>query len=829
MLLSTLISLALLPLATFSGVVQSPDGVPLGGATIQLFLEDSITAEYSTVTDQVGRFEIEVSPGTYKVVVRFLGYEPFRDQIQISSDVQPIIIFLQTAVLYGGEVVAEAHRAKEKLTPLTYSNITARELEVLPSMQDIPATLARSVSITHYSENGNDLGYTYLRLRGFGQRRVAVSINGIPQNDPEEHNVFWINFFDLQGSIQDIQVQRGAGAASYGSTGIGGAINIVTDPYKSNPDVRVETGYGTFNTQRYTIQANSGLLGQRYSAYMRASRLTSDGYRDWSWTEFWRYYIGIRRYGERHTFTIQSFGGPQRDGLAYGGIPKQANTQTVDDGFGGTIDRRYNFSQFTEDIERFHQPHVQVLHRFTPSQNHTFEQAFYWIKGKGEFDFDGSFRSADYLRLPTNWRNLTDIQRQDALFTSASGVSVLFRAALDQWQIGWMPRYQVVRSQSETTIGGELRLHRSLRWGRVEESTGLPAEVIGPQNDYRVYSVRGEKTIGSLYASHLMRPHRLVAIQADLQLTWRQYRIVEEQFFNNSFRVPYLFVNPRLGVTLNPEQPLSAYMSVSFANREPRMKSLYDGEEAGADFMPQFERTSDGGFDYDNPIVKPERLTDFELGGRIETRFLRMQIAAYWMEFRDEIVPSGGLDQFGVPRTGNADRTRHVGVELEVSARILSGLNAFANATWSRNRIVKFTEYVTLPDFSIAPMDRSGNPIAGFPAHSGNIGITYEKSGLTLRADARLAGVQYVDNGGGRTHEGVIEDNLKVDPYALVSTTIQWAFSDRSYLKGLKFSLDVNNVLDSKVLLYGNAGFGAPQFFPAATRHLFLRAQYKIW
>ncbi len=829
MLLSIFAYWTLLSFSTFSGVVQSSSGTPLEGATVQLYLADSTTAEYSAVTDVRGRFEIEASPAIYTIVVRFLGYETFRDQVQLDSDSQSIVITLIESVLYGGEVVAEARRAREKLTPLTYSNITARELEVLPSMQDIPATLARSVSITHYSENGNDLGYTYLRLRGFGQRRVAVSINGIPQNDPEEHNVFWINFFDLQGSIQDIQVQRGAGAASYGSTGIGGAINIVTDPYKPDPDVRLESGYGTYNTQRYTIQANTGLFGRRYSAYVRASRLTSDGYRDWSWTEFWRYYIGIRRYGDQHTFTLQSFGGPQRDGLAYGGIPKQANTQEVDDGFGGTIDRRYNFSQFTEDIERFHQPHIQFLHRYTPSQNRTFDQAFYWIKGEGEFDFDGSFRSADYLRLPASWRDLTETQRQQPLFASASEVPVLFRAALDQWQVGWMPRYQVVRSLSETIVGGELRLHRSLRWGRVEESTGLPAEVVGPQNDYRVYSVRGEKMIGSLYASHLMRPHRLLAIQADVQLTWRQYRIVEEAFFNHSFRAPYVFLNPRIGVTLNPEQPLSAYLSVSLANREPRMKSLYDGEEAGAGFMPQFSRKSDGSFDYDNPIVKPEQLIDVELGGRYESRLLRMQLAAYWMEFRDEIVPSGGLDQFGVPRTGNADRTRHIGVELEVSARILPELNAFANATLSRNRIIKFTEYTTLPDFSVAPSNRAGNPIAGFPAHSGNLGITYEKSGLTLRADARLAGVQYVDNGGGRTTEGVVDDNLKVDPYTLVSATVQWTFPERSLLRGLKFSLDINNVLDSKVLLYGNAGFGAPQFFPAATRHVFLRAQYKIW
>jgi len=828
MLTSLLVSCVLFFHPPFSGVVQSTLGAPLQGATVQMFKEGSSSARYSTVTDLHGRFYVEATPGVYTVEIRYLGYETLHESIEVTTVTEKTFT-LRSGILYGGEVVAEARRARETLTPLTHTNITARELAVLPSMQDIPATLARSVSITHYSENGNDLGYSYLRLRGFGQRRVAVSVNGIPQNDPEEHNVFWINFFDLQGSIQDIQIQRGAGAAAYGSTGIGGAINIITDPYRPTTDIQLEAGYGSYNTQRYTVQANTGLLGGRYAVYARASRLTSDGYRDWSWSEFWRYFIGVRRYGKQHTWTLQSYGGPQRDGLAYVGIPKEANTQTVDDGFGGTIDRRYNFSQATSDVERFHQPHIQLLHSYTLSPNQTFQQAFFWIRGVGEFEFGGTFRSADYLRFPSDWRGLSEAERQSPLFVSAPDITVLFRAALDQWQIGWMPRYQVIRSSSETTLGGELRLHRSLRWGRAEEAIGFPyPEVIADENT-RVYNVRGEKWISSLYASHLMRPHRRLAIQADMQVTWRQYRLYEERFFGNSFRVPYLFINPRVGVTLNPEQPLSGYMSISMANREPRMKSLYDGEEAGAGFMPQFQQGSDGNYDYDRPIVKPERLIDFEIGGQYDHQSMRLRMSAYWMEFRDEIVPSGGLDQFGVPRTGNADRTRHIGIELEAAGRILPGLNAFANATISRNRIVKFTEYVTVSDLLIAPVDRAGNPIAGFPSRSGNLGLVYEYEGLTLRADARVAGKQYVDNSGGHNAEGVKDDRYQVDPYALMSATVQWKFSRRSVLSGLMLSLDVNNVLDSKVLLYGVAGFGDPQFFPAATRHLFLRAQYKLW
>ncbi|MCK7517700.1 MAG: Plug domain-containing protein [Ignavibacteriales bacterium] len=53
-----------------------------------------------------------------------------------------------------------------------------------------------------YSENGNGIGYNYLSIRGFDQRRISVSINGIPQNDPEDHNVYWLDFPDLLASTE---------------------------------------------------------------------------------------------------------------------------------------------------------------------------------------------------------------------------------------------------------------------------------------------------------------------------------------------------------------------------------------------------------------------------------------------------------------------------------------------------------------------------------------------------------------------------------------------------------------------------------------------------
>lgn len=804
--------------ATVTGQVVDAEGEALAGASVVLREAASGHPRHGTVTDPEGRFTLaNVAEGTYRLEVRYLGYAPHTQRLVVDGSTT-VAVQLSALAVSAGEVVVAANRAEAGVTPITFSNLSARELEVQPAMKDLPVHLATLPSITYYSENGNGIGYSYLRMRGFGQRRLAVAINGIPQNDPEEFNVFWINFFDLQNAVEDIQVQRGASSAFYGPTAIGGAINIVATPYKPYPYAQVELGYGAYDTQRYAVEANTGLLGGQYVAFGRVSRLLSDGYRDWSWTEFWRFFAGVTRYGDRSTLTLQAYGGPQRDGLAYIGISKADNDDEAA--------RRANFSAFTEDVEDFHQPHVELLHDWQISDAWKLHQALFWVKGEGYFDFDGSFRSADYLRLPAG--TVPAGQAADPLFLSLPGTPLLFRAYLDQWQVGWMPRVTYTQPALTATLGAEARLHRSLRWGRIQEAgAAIPANLVG-DNDVRVYSVRGEKVIGSLYGSFLLRPRERLAVQADVQGTFRQYRIYDEAFFGTSFRKPYFFVNPRLGITLNPEQPLSAYASIAFANREPRMKTHYDGEEAGSGFQPLFEKNADGSFDFDAPLVKPERLLDLELGGRWQAERFRLAANVYWMEFWDELVPSGGLDQFGVPRTGNADRTRHVGLELEGGARLLRGLDLYANATFSRNRFIAFTEFITLPDFSTAPAVRDDNPIAGFPDVTANGRLTYRRYGLTASLNAKYASTQYIDNSGGRNAAGVRDEGFEVDPYVLLNASLQYTFGSRTPLQGLRLSVDVNNVWDSQVLLFGNAGFGAPQFFPAATRHLFFGVQYTL-
>ncbi len=255
------------------------------------------------------------------------------------------------------------------------------------------------------------------------------------------------------------------------------------------------------------------------------------------------------------------------------------------------------------------------------------------------------------------------------------------------------------------------------------------------------------------------------------------------------------------------------------------MKSHYDGEEAGAGFVPQFELLGSGELDYSKPLVKPERMYNVETGINYSHSRIRWSANAYLMYFADEIVPSGGLDQFGVARTGNADETLHVGIETEVKARVVAGLDINANLNISRNRFRKFIEY---DEFTGESFDREGNSIAGFPDITSNMTLSYSKKGATILVSAQLVGEQYIDNSEATDQDGRELSDYRLEPYVLANATLNYHFSSGSALDGLVVAIDVNNIANSEVLTWGNVSFGAPQFFPYATRHAFFKMKYII-
>jgi iron complex outermembrane receptor protein len=799
---------------------DSGSKLPIVGATILILNQNGqIQAGTSTNADGQASFA-KLSPAMYQVVVSFVGYASWQQSVDLFKDMR-LDVALSIQALPQNEVIVTAQRGQSQLDAMTISNMTHRDFESRPAMKDLPVLFSETPSVTYYSENGNGVGYSYLRMRGFDQRRIAVSVNGIPQNDAEDHNVYWINFFDLQGAISDVQIQRGASASFYGSAGIGGAVNIVALPYQPQKYAEVQTGYGSFGTKRLSVEVNSGAIsakkggnngvgnGAKTIIFARLSRLESDGYRENSWAKFSRFFVGATHYTNRSTLTLQAFGGPQTDGLAYYGIAKADNADLEK--------RRANYSATAKENEWFHQPHIEFLHELKVNESKTFSQKLYALRGTGYFDFDATYRSANYLRLPSSFQHLTQAQRDLPLYESSPTTTLLQRATVENTDIGWLPSLTIKHGNSETTLGTETRFHRSLHWGRIQDaSADVPSSVVGDA-DARFYMYKGEKLVGALYGKHLVHPSSQLTLQADAQLAYMRYRLFDEKYFNTAFSMPYLFFNPRIGATYNPTKTLSFYASLALAGREPRLKELYDGEEAGAGSLPQFTFVS-GKPDFSQPIVKPEHLLNLELGTSIRKTHYRWAANMYWMEFKNEIVPSGGLDQFGVARNGNADRSRHFGLETEGAVLLAKGFNLSGNATWGSHRLVKFTEYT-----DGTPFVRDGNPIAGFPAFIANLKASYHVGSLSLNLIAQHNGKQFVDNSGGIEADGTQGSDLVNDAFTLVNASL--LYEPTKQFRGLQIGLDVNNVLDSKILMFGNAD---RVFFPLATRNMFVSAKYSF-
>jgi iron complex outermembrane receptor protein len=225
--------------------------------------------------------------------------------------------------------------------------------------------------------------------------------------------------------------------------------------------------------------------------------------------------------------------------------------------------------------------------------------------------------------------------------------------------------------------------------------------------------------------------------------------------------------------------------------------------------VPQFAPLPSGGYDFSRPLVKPESLFDLEIGGGVRVGGGRVAANVYWMEFTDEIVKSGRVDRFGQPVTGNAERTRHLGIELSGRVRSDNGLELSVNATAGRNWFIRHTDYSTG-----VPVALDGNPIAGFPDILANARIGYRLSGFGLSLSGRFVGRQYTDNFADAEHT--------VDPYFVSDGALSYRLDRVAEGVGLEAKLQVNNLFDTLYAAYGEG----TQFFVGAERDVFFNLTF---
>src|SRR5262249_47885401 len=151
------------------------------------------------------------------------------------------------------ETIVRTSRAGDRV-PVAKSVMEREQIQNANWGQDTPMALSLLPGAYSYSDAGNGIGYSYLFIRGFPQRRISVTINDVPLNDPESHEVYWIDHPDLLASTSEAQMQRGVGSALYGAASVGGNVNLESPPFSDARRNIATVGYGTFDTKRFMVE-----------------------------------------------------------------------------------------------------------------------------------------------------------------------------------------------------------------------------------------------------------------------------------------------------------------------------------------------------------------------------------------------------------------------------------------------------------------------------------------------------------------------------------------------------------------------------------------------
>lgn len=584
-------------------IVNSETNLPLTNSNVFI-----LNKNIGTQSGMQGEFSISgnIQEGDV-LLVSYIGFTTQKITLIKSDFTQQLLIYLTPAIIPAQTILVETSVGEEGTTPLTFEQINKQAIAKDYTLQDIPQFLSELPSTTFYSENGNGIGYNYLSIRGFDQRRITVSINGVPQNDPEDHEVYWLDFPDLLSSTDFIQVQRGAGSGIFGYPAVGGSINIITSAYNNKPEYDFSSSLGSFNTRKYSVSLSSGLVDNRYSFTARVSQILSSGYRDLSWTNFISYYISASRFDKNLTTQINLYGGPVADGLAYTGLPKFA--------IGDKNLRRKNYSDwgaaadsFTyvvprrpEEIENFSQPHYEILNELKLGDNIVLNSALFYVTGSGFFNYDGSWGDTSYFRLT----------RDNGFNPSGNPGNTLIGAWVENKQGGWIPKLSWKHQNGEFVAGAEFRIHRSEHWGNIDYAENLPA---GVNSSYQYYNYRGAKDMISGFVHESYQLDENINLLGELQLAYHKYRLYDEKYVGTDFSVKNTFLNPRLGINYKYIDKGNIYFSFARVSREPRLVNYYNAAESSDGVTkPQFAQNPDGGYNFNAPLVQPETMNDFEL------------------------------------------------------------------------------------------------------------------------------------------------------------------------------------------------------------------------
>lgn len=719
------------------------------------------------------------------------------------------------------QIVVTATRATDN-TPVAHTELGKEQLAKINFGQDIPYLLTLTPSVVTTSDAGTGIGYTSIRIRGVDASRINVTSNGVPLNDAESHSLFWVNMPDFASSVEDMQVQRGVGTSTNGAGAFGGSINMRTEALASRPYAEGSISYGSYNTHKEMAKVNTGLIGGHWAFGARLSQLHSDGYIDRASTDLSSYFVQGGYYGDKTVVKLMTFGGKERTYHAWDGISAAQLAEN----------RRYNPCGEMKDIVRNAEGYPVLNPDGSPE---TRVVGFY--KGQTDNYIQTHYQAILNQRIADGWNlNATlHYTKGDGYYEEYKNAATLTEYDLKPWlaadpakegyadKEGYVTKSNLVRrKQMDNGFGGGV-FSFNYMGAKVSASIGGAANryagehfgnVIWIKNyvgdltpDHEYYRNRSVKDDANVFARANWEVARGLSIYGDLQYRYIHHTIKgpddKWNWLDGTRQMlevdnKYHFFNPKAGIFYDIDDHHNVYASFAVAHKEPTRNNFTDAKFG--------------------TVPKPERLFDYELGYSFRSRVFSAGINLYYMDYKDQLVLTGQVNDIGEPLSDNVARSFRAGIELTAGVQITRWLRWDINATFSRNRILDYTEYVD--DYVVnadGDWEATGKQTA---VYIGDTEISFSPSiiagslisvnfgDFSASLQSLCVGSQYVTNS---MQNGIMGADgkwelapLKLDAYFVNNLRLNYQFRLPS-MQFLNVGVAVNNLFNA---MYCNNGWG---------------------
>ncbi len=500
--------------AVVTGTVTDPAGKPVAGAVV------AASGGAEAVTGPDGRYRLPVAAGSVTLTAVAAGRLAATRTLAAGRGETRVDFVLAAPPRRTEEIVVQAVRADPE-TPITKTDISRQELERRNTGPEMPTLLEDVPSVTQYSETGSGSGYNYLSLRGIGTTRINYTLDGVPLAEPEDSNLYFVDFADLASSLDSVQVQRGVGTSSAGPASFAGSVNFASLPLTDTREISARLGLGSFGTGRASVGVQTGRIGPGIKLYVRGSWQETDGFRDHSGVAQRSLFFGAEHESEGSFFKLFGFVGRERTEEAF----LAADAATLE-----TNLRANPLSP--EERDAFGQQFVQAqFTRFLGTSSVTL-QGFY--NGAG------------------GWYRLWDSPE---------------KAQLWQYGLDW------------TNLGGALTFKG--RWDRfsltananvADFSSRHVRDVVDGPRSYENHGYKNEVNAFAKLGWDSGRWH----LYGDAQVRWARFRYAGDIDIGS---VSWTFFNPKVGVRWDLSKATALYASVGRTTREPARGDLFSGED----------------------------------------------------------------------------------------------------------------------------------------------------------------------------------------------------------------------------------------------------------